>query len=241
MFNPEDQLSTIEEGFLENDPPPTNKEKKNFAAKVLMWLTLEMCVMAAGCTVAYIHRNDVISWVQAHPHAMWIPIALTFVSLIMMFCTANHYAAKVISFAVFLLSLTAVMAVSILQYSPKIILMAGTGTVGICLVGALYAKSQASKGVDLVSWGPVLAGALWCILFASFVSWLIGATWTQTGIAAASLIVFTFYLIYDINQICIGKDANDPLMKDGMIASINVFLDILNLFLSLLQLLDSSE
>lgn len=48
------------------------------------------------------------------------------------------------------------------------------------------------------------------------------------------------YLAYELNRMYLAKDANDPMMADGLLASIEIYLGIINMFLSFLQLLGGS-
>ena len=210
-------------------------EKWNYVSKVITWFTFELSFTALGCVASYVHRADVIPWVQDHPHYLWAAAAASIVSLLVLMCCAKTRGSRLLTFGVFLISLTAMVAAAILQYSPQAVITAAAGTVGISMGAALYAKKQAARGVDLEGYGPVLGSMLWAVILAGFISWAFGATWMQTGIAAASLVLFTLYLIYDVNQLYVKPPPTEPELADGLLASISIYLDVIEIFLNLLQ------
>lgn len=206
----------------------------------MRWVLLELTVTAATCTVAYYHRDAVMDYATTHTLTVWGLYFATLVSLLGLFCTKTR-CPRLSLFTIFLLSMSAMIATCVLQYSPRAILMASLGTWGVSLAAAGYSHYLAVKGESLEFMGPALGSALWIVIILGIFNYFVQCSWLETGIAAATLVVFTCYLAYDLNRLYLGKDANDPMMKDGLIASIEIYLDIINMFLSLLQLVGGSE
>ena len=240
---PANPTATVYHGDLELGLPFATRakydpaEKWNYVSKVITWFTFELSFTALGCVASYVHRADVIPWVQDHPQYLWGAAAASLISLVVLMCWAKSRGSRLATFGVFLVSLTAMVAVAVLQYSPQTVMTAASGTVFISMSAALYAKRQAARGVDLEGYGPILGSMLWAVIFAGFISWAFGATWMQTGIAAASLVLFTLYLIYDVNQLYVKPPPTDPELVDGLLDSISIYLDVIEIFLNLLQLL----
>lgn len=84
---------------------------------------------------------------------------------------------------------------------------------------------------DLANMGKMLFVALVVIVIASLVNIFLGNPLLQVIIAAVGAIVFSLYIAYDTQNIIRGR-YDSPIM-----AAINLYLDVLNLFISLLQLL----
>lgn len=84
---------------------------------------------------------------------------------------------------------------------------------------------------DLANYGKMLFVALVVIVIASLVNIFLGNPLLQVIIAAVGAIVFSLYIAYDTQNIIRGR-YDSPIM-----AAINLYLDVLNLFISLLQLL----
>lgn len=84
---------------------------------------------------------------------------------------------------------------------------------------------------DLANMGKMLFVALVVIVIASLVNIFLGNPLLQVIIAAVGAIVFSLYIAYDTQNIIRGR-YDSPIM-----AAISLYLDVLNLFISLLQLL----
>ncbi|RDU57931.1 Bax inhibitor-1/YccA family protein [Helicobacter sp. MIT 99-5507] len=84
---------------------------------------------------------------------------------------------------------------------------------------------------DLANMGKILFVALVVIVIASLVNIFLGNPLLQVIIAAVGAIVFSLYIAYDTQNIIRGR-YDSPIM-----AAISLYLDVLNLFISLLQLL----
>jgi modulator of FtsH protease len=84
---------------------------------------------------------------------------------------------------------------------------------------------------DFSSWGRYLFITLIIIMVASIVNIFLGNPLLQTLIAAIGAILFSFYILYDTQNIIRGN------FSTPTEAAVALYLDVLNLFISLLQLL----
>ena len=84
---------------------------------------------------------------------------------------------------------------------------------------------------DLANMGKMLFVALIVIIIASLINLFLGNPLLQVIISAVGAIVFSLYIAYDTQNIIRGR-YDSPIM-----AAISLYLDVLNLFISLLQLL----
>lgn len=100
-----------------------------------------------------------------------------------------------------------------------------TAIFGIMSIFALKTKS------DLASLGKMLFIALIVVVVASIINIFLGSPMLQVIIAGVGAILFSLYIAYDTQNIVRG------LYDSPIMAAISLYLNFLNLFISLLQLL----
>lgn len=83
---------------------------------------------------------------------------------------------------------------------------------------------------DLASWGKVLFISVIVILIGSVVNIFLGSPMLQVGIAAIATLVFSLYIAFDTQMLLRGA------FSSPVEAAIALYLDVLNIFISLLQL-----
>ncbi|WP_201352200.1 Bax inhibitor-1/YccA family protein [Hydrogenimonas urashimensis] len=93
---------------------------------------------------------------------------------------------------------------------------------------SLYAM-QSTR--DFSSWGKPLLIALVILVVGSLINLFLGSPMLQVVIASAGALLFSFMIIYDTQMIIRGAFATP------VEAAIAIYLDVLNLFISLLQIL----
>lgn len=206
-----------------------------FINKTLNYVIAQLFVTFMTTFFAYIHKESVNNYIQTHSGILWIPIILSFVTLLMMYCSRDKYLKKTM-FCLFTLSISAMVAASTIQYSPKVIMNA-CATLFLTIVGVnMYAKYTAKKEQDLSFMGPTLFGCLSIVIVMSIINIFIKTTFLKLIIAILSVIVFTALLLYDLNRLYMGADIDDDILAEPMVAAINIYLDIINIFLNLLSI-----
>lgn len=109
-----------------------------------------------------------------------------------------------------------------------VVLAAGT-TAGLVLALSAYAWTTQR---DLSGLGSYLFVGLVGVLIASAISLLVGAPAAHLAVAGVSAILFCGYILYDVQRLKQADADADPIML-----AIDIYLDILNLFLDLLRIL----
>ena len=84
---------------------------------------------------------------------------------------------------------------------------------------------------DLASMGKILFIALIVVVIGSLINLFLGSPILQVAIAGVSAILFSIFIAYDTQNIVRG------LYDSPVTAAVSLYLDFLNLFVSLLQLL----
>ncbi len=108
-----------------------------------------------------------------------------------------------------------------------VILQALVGT-GVMVLGLTHYATTTDK--DYLGMGHILMYILVGVIVISLINiFFIGSSILSLGIAIGTMVLFSFFIIYDTQQVI--KTDIDPLQ-----AAMNLYLDILNLFVSLLQI-----
>lgn len=83
---------------------------------------------------------------------------------------------------------------------------------------------------DFSFMGPFLFGGLIAVLVLSLVGIFFNSTIFQLMLSSVAVVLFLGYLLYDISRIVTGGETN------YVLAAISIYLDVLNLFIHLLQI-----
>lgn len=87
---------------------------------------------------------------------------------------------------------------------------------------------------DLSGFGGYLMAALLIVVVASVIGIFVQVPWLETAISAVSALLFTAFLIFDLNRVARTQGATEG---QAIMLAVSVYLDIFNLFLDLLSLL----
>lgn len=139
--------------------------------------------------------------------ALFMLFGFTFVSGLTLGPTLNYYIGKGMG-----------------QIIPQAFLLT-TAAFGGLSVFAMYSKK------DFSSWGKFLFIALIVVVVASLINLFTQSSTLSLIIASVGAILFSAYILYDTQMIIRGGYTNPVL------AAVSLYLDILNLFISLLQIL----
>lgn len=156
-----------------------------------------------------------------------------FVMMIPLWIWKDRHPLNLALLAVFTLFLSVSVGAACSTYAPFIVLEAVALTASI--VGALTAYSfyASKKGVDFSFLGPMLFAGLWAMIIWGFLQiFFTPGPIAHTVYALLGSFLFSGYIVYDI-QLLIARLSLD----DYIWASVNLYLDVINLFLYILQLL----
>lgn len=111
---------------------------------------------------------------------------------------------------------------------PELIMTAFGGTAGVFLVMASLATVIKR---DLSGMGKWLAVGVVVLLVASVINIFVGSSAAMLAMSVASIGIFSAYMLYDVKRIIDGGETN------YITATLALYLDIINVFQSLLALL----
>jgi len=115
--------------------------------------------------------------------------------------------------------------------NPGIVGQAGILTLSTFGVLSLYAV--VSKR-DFSAWGSFFIVGLWVLIATSLINMFVGSALGSLWIAGGTVLVFSGLLVFDTWRI-VRSGAYGP--EDYVPAAVNIYLDLLNLFLAIISLL----
>lgn len=143
---------------------------------------------------------------------------------------------------IFLLVLTSCLGVLVgftsAMYTWQSVALAAGITVAIFLGMTVYAWATST---DFTGAGPYLFAALLCLMCFGFALSILGLCgvdikWATMFYDLLGVLLFTFYIVYDTQLILGGNHKVKFGIDDYCLAALNLYLDIINLFLHLLSL-----
>jgi modulator of FtsH protease len=116
-----------------------------------------------------------------------------------------------------------------------LVVIQAAGTTAVLTVG-LSAYALTTKR-DFSGWGSKLFLLLLALIAASVVAIFVHATILEIVIGLGGAILFSFYLVYEIQQ---ARNLDDSL-GNAIIVAVGIYISVINLFLSILRLLNAVE
>lgn len=115
--------------------------------------------------------------------------------------------------------------------------MAGGLTAAVVVGLTIYA---ATTKKDFTMMGGFLFALVMVLIIGSLFAIFIRSKWLSLGLSILGALVFSLYLIYD-TQLILGKNKRKFAIDDYIMAAMNLYLDIINLFLYILSILGSID
>ncbi|GFH25371.1 uncharacterized protein HaLaN_23321 [Haematococcus lacustris] len=108
---------------------------------------------------------------------------------------------------------------------------------GLSFVLVLLLSFWDAARLDLTAAGGALLALLATLIIASIVQSFVHVSWLQLLISAGGALLFSVYLVFDI-QLLMGSGAVSISPDEYVYAALALYLDVINLFLYVLQLLN---
>jgi FtsH-binding integral membrane protein len=242
------QLDAPEKMMGMHQPPEI---RNGFIRKVYGILTVQLVVTALIAT--YMNTQISPQWAAKHSSYFQAISFSVLVFTLVVTCCCNHlmrqYPTNYIILSIITVGISIMTSYVTLFYSTQAVLQAVLVT-GLVFGGlTFYACTTKS---DFTGMGPYLSGALMCLIIFPMVLWMFSMFGLDTSNVAGismqqimaffGVLVFTFYIIYDTQLIVGGTHAKHQFsIDDYCFAALNLYLDIINLFLYLLQLLSAEQ
>lgn len=229
-----DQQDDIPEDWLVGVTVSTSSPeiRAQFVRKVY---TILFCQIAFSAAVALVMSTDRISfWTHEHSGLMIIPMLGALVAMLLTFWKRRSHPINLVLLGTFT-ALEAITVGSLISYfDSKIVLQAFVITTFVFLGLTLFTFQTKYDFSSMGNW-------LYMILLVFFFSGIVGifipfSKTTDLVFASIGVLLFSAYIVYD-TQLLLKRLHVD----DYILASISLYLDVLNLFLSILRILNDTQ
>ncbi|KAG2492868.1 hypothetical protein HYH03_008783 [Edaphochlamys debaryana] len=210
-----------------------------FVRKVLGILSLQLLV-TAGVTAAFLFSAPLRTYVYAAQWPFWTAFALSLALVVALGCSEQlrrRHPINMIMLGAFTLCEAFLVGTVSAAYGSNLVLLAVGITTVVVLGCALFATQ--SK-FDLTYSSGFLVSACLALLSAITLNLFLRAPWLYVTICGLGVLLFSMYLIFDLQLLMGGhKYALSP--DEYVFAALNLYLDVINIFLYVLQLLGQSR
>jgi FtsH-binding integral membrane protein len=201
--------------------------------ELIVYRTVQLLATSAvsyASMVSVTYKN----WIQTNPWMMWVSLFGTFGFLGLTFWKRKSYPTNLMFLAGFTLMEAYSVSVIVSFTDSKIVVEAAIFTLGIFVALTLFA---CQSKYDFTSWMPYLFGALWVLILFGFMSMFFPHSSTvELGYGVISALIFSAYILVDTQMIMRHYH-----VEEEIAAAISLYLDVINLFLSILRILNSQN
>ncbi len=207
----------------------TGAERATLVRRTYSLVFVSVLVTIAGAMFA-LSQPSVLNAVAAHP---WISMIATFAPLFLALRARNVFPANIALVLLFTF-VEGIFIAPILyvygQRQPGLITQAATLTIGAFLVLTAYAFVSRR---DFSAWGSFFSVGLWVVIGGSLLNiFLFHNPAASVAIASITILVFCGLLVFDTWRM---RNVYGP--DDYVSAAVQIYLDLLNLFLAILRVL----
>ena len=208
----------------------------------MIWMVIGLLITGGIGFMVYNGANNGNSVAFMIVEKYWIFLILEVVAVLAfsaLVYTANSSVLKLI-FLVYSALSGLTFSVIGLRYAPDVIGSAFLGTLSIFVVLAIYGYFTKE---NLTRFVPLLTAGIIAMILVSVVNMFLGNSAIDLFVSVLGVIIFTIYIAVDVNRIrnniiaCAVHEDSDILNKIEIVGALELYLDFVNLFLSILRIL----
>merc|ERR1719150_2464607 len=193
----------------------------------LLGMQLILTTIIAGVCMGV---SQIKEFVHQNPWILLVAFILSITLLILCSVKRRETPINLILLAAFTVVEAFTVGVLVAHYDTAVVLQAFFLTASV-VVGLTLFTFQTKR--DFSGWGAGLMSGLWILILGGFLQIFIGGEITQTAMAIGGAILFSGFIIFDTQMIMTRVSP-----EEYVIATIELYLDIINLFLEILKILD---
>lgn len=216
-----------------------NVVRLGFIRKVYSLLTAQI-VCTILVALPFFLIPDISDFVIANPAIFYVVLGVSLVFVLILTCcphTARTSPGNYLLLFGFTICEGLLVGVITAQHNTESVLIAAGMTAGITLILTIYAFNTKA---DFTGYGIYLLVALFALIGLGFIAIITGSSAVAFLYNCIGVLLFCFYIVYDTQLIVGGKHHEFKFtVDDYILATLCIYLDIINLFLHLLSLLDS--
>ncbi|KAJ2157023.1 hypothetical protein GGF46_004785 [Coemansia sp. RSA 552] len=204
-----------------------------FMRKVYTILTLQ--ILATAVVGGYMRHVDATNgFLLRHVWTVYAAMFGSLAAMVGVWWKANSHPTNIVLLSVFTLLEGYTLGAVTAFYPTPVVLQALVITLGLFVALTLFTMQSS---YDFSRMGPILFFMLWAVILVGFVQIFLPFNRTfDLVVAAVSALVFCGYIMYDTHMIM-----NRMSPDDYVLASVSLYLDIVNLFLAILRILGDRD
>ncbi|XP_053318017.1 protein lifeguard 4 [Spea bombifrons] len=225
-------MSSIEDDFNygTNVASASTYIRMAFLRKVYSTLFVQVLLTAVTSAV-FLYFDSIRSFVHESPALLLISAIGSLVTIVALTIYRHQYPANLYLLFGFTLLEAITVGIAVTFYEVAVVIQAFVLTAAV-FFGLTLFTFQSKR--DFSKLGAGLFAGLWILIIAGFLRLFFYSETVEVVIAAAGALLFCGFIIYDTHLL---MHKLSP--EEHILASINLYLDIINLFLHLLRLLEA--
>mmetsp|Transcript_12989 Transcript_12989/g.20636 ORF Transcript_12989/g.20636 Transcript_12989/m.20636 type:complete len:263 (+) Transcript_12989:59-847(+) len=233
----EEESAEVQVVKWDNFRLPIPVDHATFMRKVFLCLTCQL-IVTAGVLAICVYVEEVRDWLLINYWVYWIGIGGVVCILCALMVNVENHPINIVLLCVFTLFMSFMVgtlcAAYAVGYGPDLVMQAFLITILVFIGLALFSCQTKCNLMPLGLLAFMLLNALmWWSLFAWIWGW-----YDSSWMSLMFVIVFCLYILFDVWRMC-----NMPVFNPSawIPAAINLYLDIINLFLWILRLMAQSQ
>ncbi|XP_041987772.1 protein lifeguard 1-like [Aricia agestis] len=215
--------------------------RRGFIRKVYAILMCQLLV-TMGAIALFLFHEPTKLFVARNSYLFWIALAVLIVTLIAMACCTNVRRTAPMNFiflTLFTVAQSFLLGVATSVYDVSEVMMAVGITAAVCLGLTLFAFQTKW---DFTMMGGALVALTMVLLVFGLIAIFLPANRIITLVyASAGVLIFSMYLVYDTQLMMGGKHKYSISPEEYIFAALNLYLDIINIFLYILTIIGASK
>lgn len=228
--NPTKSVNDIENDFnFGNNVLSSSADvRKGFLRKVYGILTVQL-LMTVGVSAICISSEPTKAFLQSHPGIVQLSGFSCIFVLFALLIKRQEFPMNFYLLGLFTFLESISIGTVVTFFAVPVVVRAALITLSVfCLLTSFTLQSKK----DYSSWGAGLGTCLWILLFASILHMFFPTEAADFAISVGGAMLFSLFIIYDTHMLMRRLSA-----EEYIFAAINLYLDILNLFLHILRIL----
>ncbi|XP_023940953.1 protein lifeguard 1 [Bicyclus anynana] len=214
--------------------------RRGFIRKVYAILMCQLLI-TMGFIALFLFHEGTSQFVRQNPYLFWIALVILIVCLISMACCTEVRRTAPMNFiflALFTLAQSFLLGVVTSAYSVDAVMMAVGITAAVSLGLTLFAFQ--TKWDFTMMGGALVAFSIVLLVF-GILAIIIRNNILTIVYAAAGALIFSLYLVYDTQLMMGGKHKYSISPEEYIFAALNLYLDIVNIFLFILTIIGATK
>ncbi|XP_065580738.1 protein lifeguard 1-like [Artemia franciscana] len=231
---------SVELGDYEDISFSSRKIRHGFIKKVFGIVMCQL-ILSLGILSLFVYIPAVRQFVVVHPYLVWIALIVHIVIAIVLICweeARKKYPWNYIILGLFTLNMGFLLGATSARYSADEIFIAVAACIAVCLALILFAMQTK---YDFTTFGGILFSVLIIFIIFGLVQLFFPGKVMNMIYSAFGALLFSFYLVYDVQLMMGGNHKYAISPEEYILAALNIYLDIINIFLYMLSLVSGSK